>query len=138
MRYGSWDTKWDRQNFLSFWAIFCTFNSLTTWKIKLFKKWKKHLEISTFYTCATKITIIWCMLPEIWSATDISYHFGPFFAHYWPRKLKFGKTVGNTWRYYPFTHVYHKWRSYDIWLLKYKVQQTVFCHFRPFSDLWLP
>ena len=26
MVYGSWDTKWDRQNFLSFWAIFYPFN----------------------------------------------------------------------------------------------------------------
>ena len=25
--YGSWDTKWDRQNFLSFWAIFCPFTT---------------------------------------------------------------------------------------------------------------
>ena len=23
----------------------------------------------------------------------------------------------NTWRYYDFTHVYHKWQSYDIWFL---------------------
>ena len=27
MMYGSWDTKWDRQNFLSFWAIFCSFTT---------------------------------------------------------------------------------------------------------------
>ena len=42
-----------------------------------------------------KITIIWCILPEIWSVT-IFCHFGPFFAllpHYWPWKLKFGKNV---------------------------------------------
>ena len=33
--------------------------------------------------------------------------------------------------------VYHKWRSYDIWLLKYKVQQTeifvILDHFLPFQ-----
>ena len=23
----------------------------------------------------------------------------------------------NTWRYYDFTHVYHKWQSYDVWFL---------------------
>ena len=44
-------------------------------------------------TCVTKITIIWCMLPEIWSATDIFLvilgHFLPFY--YWPQKLKFGE-----------------------------------------------
>ena len=25
MMYGSWDTEWDRQNFLSFWTAFCPF-----------------------------------------------------------------------------------------------------------------
>ena len=30
------------------------------------------------------------------------------------RKLKYKKNVKNPWRYYPFTHVYHKSRSYDV------------------------
>ena len=51
---------------------------------------KKHREMSSLYTCVPKITIIWCMLPEIWNTRDlIFYHFGPFFAllpHYWPQK----------------------------------------------------
>ena len=37
-----------------------------------------------------------------------------------------------TWRYYPFIHVYHKSRSYDIWFPRYKEQRPVFCHFGPF------
>ena len=41
MIYGSWDMKHDRQNFFSFWTSFCTFTPLTTWKIKILKKWKK-------------------------------------------------------------------------------------------------
>ena len=32
---------WARQNFLSFWTIFCTFTSLTTQKIKNWEKQKK-------------------------------------------------------------------------------------------------
>ena len=84
-----------------------------------------------------------CMLTQIWSATDIIFcHFRPFFAllpHYWPQKLKFGKNVKNTWRYYPFTHVYHKSRSYDVWFLRYKVQRTEFFvilgHFYPLTLL---
>ena len=60
-----------------------------------FEKMKKHLERSSFYTCAPKITIIWRMLHEIWSATDIIFcHFGPFFAflsHEQPWNLKFWK-----------------------------------------------
>ena len=41
MMYGSWDMKCDRQNFLSFWTIFCPFTTLTTRKIKILKNWKK-------------------------------------------------------------------------------------------------
>ena len=82
------------------------------------------------------------MLTEIWSSvTDTIFcHFRPFFAllpHYWPRKLKFGKNVKKTWRYYPFTYVHHKSRSYDVWFLRYKVQRTKFFvilgHFLPFD-----
>ena len=36
---------------LPFWAMFCPFNLLTTRKIKILKKWKWCLEISSFYTC---------------------------------------------------------------------------------------
>ena len=25
MKYSSWDTEWERQNFLSFWTVFCPF-----------------------------------------------------------------------------------------------------------------
>ena len=36
-------------------------------------------------------------------------------------------------------HVYHKWRSYDTWFLKYKVQKTeifiILGHFFPFRPL---
>ena len=34
----------------------------------------------------------------------------------------------NTWRYYHFTHLHHKWKSYDVWFLRYGGQQTIFCH----------
>ena len=72
-----------------------------------------------------------CMLTQIWRATDIIFcRFRPFLAlllNYWPQKLNFEKkNVKNTWRYYPFTHVYHKSRSYGVWFLRYKVQRTEF------------
>ena len=51
MMYGFWDMECNGQNFLSFWTIFCPFTSLTTQKIKILKKWKKCLEILSFYTC---------------------------------------------------------------------------------------
>ena len=39
--YGSWDTKCARQNFLSFWVIFCPFTPLITQKIKILKRRKR-------------------------------------------------------------------------------------------------
>ena len=66
--------------------IFCHFGPfffntpITTRKIKILKQWKKHLEMSSLYTCVPKITIIWCMLPEIWNTTEIIFcHFVSFF-----------------------------------------------------------
>ena len=50
MMYGSWDMEHDRQNFLSFWTVFCPIVPLTTRKIKILKKWKKGLQIPSFYT----------------------------------------------------------------------------------------
>ena len=67
----------------SFWAIFCSFTSLTAPKIKIWKKkWKKLLEISSFYNGVLKIMIICYTVPEIWWVTDVIviFHFGLFFA----------------------------------------------------------
>ena len=87
-------------------------------------------------------TIWWCMVTEIWSATDrIFCHSGPFypFTTYGPRKLKLWKNEKSTWRKYHLTNVYHKWQSYDVWLLRYGVQRTEFFvildHFLPFYYL---
>ena len=80
-KYGSWDIEHDRQNFLSFWTIFCLFTPLTTQKIKILKKLKKPLEILPFYTNVPKTRIICHTVPEIWHVTDvIIFHFGLFFA----------------------------------------------------------
>ena len=60
---------------------FCPFIPLTTKKIYILKKWKNHLGISSFYFCEPQMTIIWCVVPEIWRMMDIIFcHFGPFFA----------------------------------------------------------
>ena len=118
--HGSWNIRCDRQKFSIFWAIFCAFSPLTTWKIKILsfkktpgyililhictindkhmiyvswdmecdrhnfyhyllnspktqnsKKWKKCLEISSFYTCVLKIMIICYTVPyAIYMAHD--------------------------------------------------------------------
>ena len=75
------DMEWDRQNFFSVWAIFCLYTLLTNGKIKILKQRKKHLEMSSLYTCVPKFTIIWCILPEIWNECLFFFcHFGTFFA----------------------------------------------------------
>ena len=51
----------------SFWVIFCPFYPPNDPK---FLKIKKHLEISSFYTCVPKSTIRWYKVPEIWCMTD--------------------------------------------------------------------
>ena len=71
MLHCSWDTMPDGYNsYFSFWAIFCTFSPLTTQNIKVFKKWKKCLETSQFYTCVPKVMVTWCTVPEIRCTTD--------------------------------------------------------------------
>ena len=81
--YGCWDMVRARYNcYFSFWAIFCPFTPLTAQKIKIFKKWKKFLEISSFYICVPKIIIRWWTVPEISCVTDVIVfsHFGIFFT----------------------------------------------------------
>ena len=80
--YSSWYMKCSRQNFLSFWVLFCPFTPLTTQINQNFEKMKKSLEIWSFYTNVPKIMIICYTVPEIRSMTDVIviFHFGLFFA----------------------------------------------------------
>ena len=82
MMFGSWDMVRNGCNYFSFWAIFCPFIPLTARKIKILKKWKKHLETSSFYICVPKIMIRWCTVPGILCVRDVIVisHFGLFFA----------------------------------------------------------
>ena len=79
--------------------------------------------MSSFYTCVPKITILRCMLPEIWSGTDtLLCQFGPgdiillhmctinepFDPSNNPTNQNFEKNGKNTLRYYHFTLVCHK------------------------------
>ena len=62
-----------RKSFLSFWAIFCPLTLLTTWKIKILKKILKKAPKILFYTCVPQMTIIWCMVLQIWSMTGRTF-----------------------------------------------------------------
>ena len=79
--YVFWDMEHKRQNFLSFWTVFCPFTSLWTQKIKFLKKIKKCLQILSFWTCVPYITIILCMVSEIGSVMErIFCHFRLIFC----------------------------------------------------------
>ena len=75
LRYEVWQTE-----FFVILDHFCPFTPLTTQKIKILKKWEKHLEILPFYTSVPKIIICYAVT-EIWCVTDVViFHFGSFFA----------------------------------------------------------
>ena len=122
MIYSSWDIERGRLTLVilgHFFAFLPPPPYLKTQKIRILKKRNKLQEITSFYTCVPKTTIIWGMVPS------------DDFCH-----LKNGK---NTWRYHQFTQVYHKWKWYDVWLLRYGTWQPEYLQFwaifRPFTPL---
>ena len=82
---GSWDMERDRQNFLSFWTIFCTFTLLTSRKIKNLKKWKKGC-IYHHFTQVYQKSWSHATLSEIQHVTDVIFifHFGLIFCLFTP------------------------------------------------------
>ena len=135
--YGSCDTDWGCQNFLSFWAIFGPFIPLTIHKIKILNKWKNTWRKYWFKLVHHDNHIMhgsWDTKhdgQDFLSFRTILYPFTPLI-----QKIKiFKKIKKNTWSFYHFTNVYHEWQSYDVWFLRYVVWQRIFCHF---LDHFLP
>ena len=107
--------------FLSFWAILSSLYHpfpLMILKIKILEKKKKrknYLEILSFYTYMCTINEdhmiygswnIGCDRQNFLSFWAILCHFGSLTT----QKIKILKLKKNTWRYYHFTNVYHKWQ----------------------------
>ena len=89
MIYSFWDvTDWNWW----LWVICCPFTTLKT------KQKKQNFE----------------QMKKIAGGIILYMYTKNLLPHYWPCKLKFGKNVQKPWEYYPFTHVYHKWRSYNV------------------------
>ena len=85
------------------------------------------------------------MMNSSWDMEHDAQNFLSFWTIFCPLtllttwKIKILKIWKNTWRYYHFTHVYHKWQLYDVWFLNYGVRQTTFfCHFEAIFALLLP
>ena len=63
------------------------------------------------------------MIYSSWAKQTEIGNFRSFFALYPSKKPQNEKIY---WRYYHFTHVHQKSQSYDLWFLRYGVQQTDF------------
>ena len=131
MLYYSWDMAFDKCNcHFSFWAIFLPFYPPNNRKIENFKKIKKCLEISSFYTSVSKIMIICYTVKVIWHVTNVIviFHFGLFFTllpcNSSPKNQNFMKNEKNFWRYHYFTHVYQKLWLDDVQFLRHGVRWT--------------
>ena len=110
---------------ISFWHLLMNFEKPE--KSEFWKNEKKLLEISSFYTCVPKTTIIWGTVPEIWSETILSFWtvFCPFtplppltaqkmkISKKWKKHLEissFYTSVPKTWSYAILFLRYGAWR----------------------------
>ena len=127
LRYGIGQTY-----FLSFWAIFCPFTPLFTLKLKLWNKFLKELDILFYYTCLPLCTLC------TYGSWDMERHrqnflsFWTIFCPFTPLttwKTKILKKWKNVRRYYHFTHVYHKWKSYVVYFWRYERDRHNFFSF---------
>ena len=112
---------------------FFSFTPLTAQKSKL-KKIKTPGDIMSLHKCIKNQDHILCCSWDM-ARDRCNCYFFSFWAICCPfnsppprlslttRKIKMKKS---TWRYYHFTHVYHKWQSHDVWFLKYGAWQTEF------------
>ena len=137
---GSWGTKHDGQNFLSFWTIFHPFTPLTTWKITILIKWEKAWIYYHFPHVYHKGQLydVWFLRYETWQTNFLS--FWTVFCPLTPltaQKIKILKNWKKTWRYYHFTQEYHKSWLYAILFLRYGEWQ-VFFFFSPFWAIFCP
>ena len=134
MMYVSLDIRCNVQSFLG--TIFCTFDPppppLETWKIKTLIKLKKKKKSWNYchlhHKCINKNHTMYGSWDMECDRQNFS-HFGPFLPFYSPNNLKNDnfdemKKKKSSLRYYHFIHVYHKWKSYDVFFLRYKAWKT--------------
>ena len=83
------------------------------------------------YTCTIKDNHMMFGSWDIEHDWQIFLSFWTIFCSVTPLKtkqIKIFKKWKKPWRYYHFTHVYHKWQSYEVWFLRYTAwQDRIFC-----------
>ena len=100
------------------------------------------MKILSFYPCVPQMTI---MMYGSWYIKHDRQFFLSFWVIFCPftpltiQKIKILKKWKKLLEILSFTQVYHKWQSYDIWFLRYELQQTdFFGHLWPFFALLPP
>ena len=142
MMYGSRDMKHDRQNFLSFWTVFCP---VTPWQPKKSKFWKTPGNIIILHKCTKNHNhILYCSLDMAHNRFNCYFSFWAFFSLFTSltaQKIKIKKI----WKklleiYYHFTIVYqdHDHMLYCSWDMvhhrcNYFSFWAIFCPFTPLT-----
>ena len=137
MMYGFWDIKCKGQFFCHF-GPFLPFDTPNNPKNQNFEKIEKHLEVLSLSTTNNGHMIYgsWDIKHDRQNLSSFCSIFCPF-CPVTTQKIKIlKKKKKNSGRYYHFKHEYHKWKSYDVWFLRYVAQQMEFFlildHFLPF------
>ena len=104
---------------ISFWHLLMNFEKPE--KSQFWENEKQLLEISSFYTCAPKSTIIWDTVPEIQSKTVILGDFLPFTPPPSPNNLNFEKMKKASGDVIILNFCSKKTWSNDVCLLRYGV-----------------
>ena len=121
--------------FCHFGLFFALLLPLKTQKIKILKKMKKTPgNIIILHMSTTNENHL---IYDFWDIERNRHNFFSFLDHFalspppfllplTTQRIKTLTKWKKHWRYHHFTQVYNKWQSYDIWFLRYEVQQTEF------------
>ena len=143
MIYGFWNVRCDRQKFSGFWASFCPFSPLTTWKMKILTLKKTSGDIIILQICTRNDNH---MIYGSWNMERNRHNFLSFWTVFcplstlWTQKIK---TFKKKWKKYLTILSFYKDKrqSYDVWLLRYRDgMQWAECfvildHLLPFNPL---
>ena len=98
-QWGTFPGIWSETDriFCHFGGHFLSFNLLKTWKFKILKKWKKHLEMPSFYILYQKSRSyhVCFLIYGVWQTYFfvILGHFFNILPHYGPPKIKIWKKL---------------------------------------------
>ena len=138
MIYGSWDTKWDKQNIFSFWAIFFSFSPPTIQKMKISRLKKASGDIIILHTCAINDNH---MMYFSWDTGHNRHNFLSFWTIFCPRKSKIFEQIKNTSEDIIILQMHtinHSHLIYGFWDMKCNRQNflsfwTIFSSFTPLT-----